>query len=62
MTLKELRLNAGLTQQKAAARIGTSLRTYIRWENQPSTLNIAYRERIAKVYNISVKQIDWVNK
>lgn len=59
MTLKELRINANMTQKKAAKLIGISERTLRYWETGTITLNIAYRERIAKVYRTPVKEIDF---
>ena len=44
MTLKELRINKGLTQQACAKFLGISLRTYIRYETDASkTDTLKYR-------------------
>ncbi len=39
MTLKELRLSKGITQSKAAALLGVSLRSYKQYENDENKIN-----------------------
>ena len=51
MTLRELRKNKGITQQKAAEFVGMPLRTYSNYENDSAKqTNIKYRYIMEKLY------------
>lgn len=47
--LKLARKKANISQERAAAAVGTSRRHWIRWESGETTPNPAYLERIAEV-------------
>lgn len=47
--LKEARKAANISQERAAAAVGTSRRHWIRWENGETSPNRDYLERIAEV-------------
>lgn len=47
--LRDARKAAGLSQEAAALRVGTSRRHWIRWENGESSPNPVYLDRIAEV-------------
>lgn len=48
-SLKVARKRAGMSQERAAAAVGTSRRHWIRWESGETSPNPAYLERIASV-------------
>lgn len=53
--LKEVRIERGLTQQEAAARIGISLRSYVSYENdETKTKSAKYRFLISEIEKINL--------
>lgn len=48
-SLRTARKRAGMSQERAAAEVGTSRRHWIRWESGETSPNPAYLERIASV-------------
>jgi transcriptional regulator with XRE-family HTH domain len=57
LTLEALRVNAGMTQQDVADRLGVSRQTVIKWENgyvEPKELVIY---ALAKLYNVELDMI-----
>jgi transcriptional regulator with XRE-family HTH domain len=50
ITLKAARVNAGLTQGKAAAELGISNKTLSAWENGTRVPDISMIEPICKLY------------
>lgn len=55
--LKQLRLQAGLTQEQLAARIGVSSRTIKLWEHGTRTPSAVYLLALADCFHVSV---DWL--
>lgn len=55
--LKQLRLQAGLTQEQLAARIGVSSRTIKHWEHGTRMPSAVYLLALADCFHVSV---DWL--
>ena len=55
--LKQLRLQAGLTQEQLAARIGVSSRTIKHWEHGTRTPSAVYLQALADGVHAAV---DWL--
>ena len=51
ISLKAARVNANLSQQKAAELLGIDVTTLIRWEKDPRIVKSGYHERISKIYH-----------
>lgn len=52
ITLAAARVNAGMTQEQAAEKIGVTKHTIISWEKGRSIPKIAYFEMLCRVYDI----------
>lgn len=59
ITLKAARINANLTQLEASEKLGVSLPTLQRWEQNPSKVKERNREFIAKNYGIPLELLKW---
>lgn len=57
MTLKAARVNAGLTQEKAAKEIGISVSTLKNWENGISFPKQPHIMKLCNVYNVNYDDI-----
>lgn len=57
LTLKAARVQAGLTQQEAAKRIGVNPATLCNYENQKSFPDIPILKRIEQVYGVNYSDI-----
>lgn len=55
--LKETRLQSGLTQEKAAEKIGVSRQTISNWENEKSYPDIVSVIRLSDIYSISLDSL-----
>lgn len=55
--LKEARLQSGLTQEKAAEKIGVSRQTISNWENEKSYPDIVSVIRLSDIYSISLDSL-----
>lgn len=53
MTLKEMRMSAGLTQEELAKRLGVALATINRWEQGQNIPHAKYIKSLAKELNAS---------
>lgn len=53
-TLKQMRLNAKITQKEVAKQAGISERQYIRIENGERLTNILTAHRIARMFNSTI--------
>lgn len=53
ITLRAARVNAGLSQQEAAGKIGVAVSTLRNWENGKTFPNQPKIERICEVYGIT---------
>lgn len=63
LSLKQLRLLAGLTQKEAAKLIGVSPVSLCKWEKGLFKPTSDKREKISEVYNVSISTInDTINK
>ncbi len=58
--LRAWRERAGLSQDKAARRVGTSQRTWGAWEANGTTPEIDYADAIEKLTGGAVQMRDWV--
>ena len=54
--LKEARLQSGLTQEKAAEKIGVSRQTISNWENEKSYPDIVSVIRLSDIYSITFER------
>ena len=63
LSLKQLRLLAGLTQKEAARLIGVSPVSLCKWESGVFKPTPDKREKLASIYNVSISTInDTINK
>ncbi len=58
ISLKAARVNAGLTILEACEKLGISKDTMIRWEREPWLISAINMDKISKVYNISIDNIN----
>lgn len=57
ITIKAARVNAGLKQSEAAAKIGVNTATIINWEKGKTSPTSVQLQRLLDVYGISVDSI-----
>ena len=57
ITLKAARVNAGMTQKEAAAMMGISNQTLLKWEKQPEKIPGERYSQICKIYGIPVSRV-----
>jgi len=57
LSLKAARVNANLTQKEVAERIGVSVVTYIKMENDVNSISIGDAKRLAKILGASYNAI-----
>ena len=57
MTLKAARVNAGLTQRKAAETLGIATATLVSWEKHPEKISAAKQKDIADTYSVGIDNI-----
>jgi transcriptional regulator with XRE-family HTH domain len=62
LTLKSARVNAGLTQVKAAEKIGISKETLGNYENGKTFPNARVIEKMEEVYGVSYNDIIFLQK
>ena len=55
--LNAARVNAGLTQEDVAKRLGKSKNTIVSWEKGKSSPDIETGKALAKLYGVSVNEI-----
>ena len=60
ITLKAARVNAGLTQKRAAERLGVSNKTLCGWENGVTTPNIQYVDAMCEMYGVSYDNLNFL--
>ena len=60
ITLKALRINAGLDQRTAAKAIGVTPETLGRWENAKSFPNVPYIRLIENLYGVKYENINFL--
>ena len=53
ITLAAARVNAGMTQEDVAKRMGISKQTIVNWEKGKTSLSVANLEMLSKLYRIS---------
>ena len=61
MTLKALRINAGLTQKEVADRLGKSNKTISNWENGISFPEPKDIDALCELYNVSYDHINFLH-
>lgn len=61
MTLKALRVNAGLTQKEVAKRLKVSNKTVSSWENGVTYPNPKYIDAICNLYNVEYDHINFLH-
>ena len=60
LTLKAARINAGLTQKKAAEKLGVTEQTISNWENGITYPDVLQGDRIRAIYEIGEEVgIEW---
>ena len=57
ITVKAARVNAGLTQEELANKMGVHRSTISSWETNPSTMQIKDAELLCKILNIPISKI-----
>lgn len=57
ITVKAARVNAGLTQEELANKMGVHRSTISSWEANPSTMQIKDAELLCKILNIPISNI-----
>ena len=62
ITLKALRVNAGLDQREASKAIGVSPETLGKWENGKTFPNVPQITKIEDLYGVSCSDIDFCVK
>lgn len=62
ITLKALRVNAGLDQREASKAIGVSPETLGKWENGKTFPNVPQITKIEDLYGVSFSDIDFCVK
>ena len=60
ITLKALRVNAGLDQKTAAERLGIVPETLSSWENAKSFPNVLQITKIEKLYSVKYSDINFL--
>lgn len=60
LTLKALRVNAGLDQKTAAANLGVTPETLSNWENAKSFPNVKQINAIEKLYGVGYSDINFL--
>lgn len=59
ISLRAARINAGLTQEQAAAAFGISRRNLKTWENDPGEVKLKYLDVIEDTYGYPIDNIDF---
>ncbi|HEM3628685.1 helix-turn-helix domain-containing protein [Streptococcus suis] len=54
--LKELRLEAGLTQKQIATELGISQQAYARWENNSRKPNLSTLEMFSEFFQVPIQE------
>lgn len=62
MTLKALRVNAGMTQKEVAKILKVSNKTLSSWENGITFPKTNYVNAICKLYNVEYNHINFLNE
>ena len=62
MTLKALRVNAGMTQKEVAKILKVSNKTLSNWENGLTFPNTNYVNAICKLYNVEYIRINFLTE
>lgn len=64
ITLKAARVNAGMTIQEAADKIGIKRGTLANWEDVRiiNPIKTIYKDKIAEIYKITIDDIKWPNE
>lgn len=57
ITLKAARVNAGLTQKEVAEKMGVSIQTINKWENNLKIVKLGSFNKLCKLYNKNVNEI-----
>lgn len=60
MTLKAIRINLGLDQEKASEMLGITSRTLSNWENAKSFPDVPQITKIEEVYGVSYYDINFL--
>ena len=57
MTLRELRLSAGLMQSEVAKKLNVTIIAVSNWENGKNGISRKYHKKLAKLYGVSVEEL-----
>lgn len=56
-TIREARLNAGLSLRKASKKVGVSVTTLMKWEEGTTSPSLENAKRLCEAYGISIKDL-----
>lgn len=59
LTLRQWRRAKEITQQGMADMLGVHVNTYQNWEEAPDKISIANAVKIAKIFNLTIGDIDF---
>lgn len=62
ISLKAARVNAGLTQEQTAKKLGITERTYWHWEQDPSQISALVQDKLSDIFDISIDHINFLPK
>lgn len=60
ISLKAARVNANFTIEEASKNLGVSTDTLIKWEKEPWKMSVINSEKISKLYNIDLNNINFL--
>lgn len=59
LTLRQWRIAKEITQQGMADMLGVHVNTYQNWEEAPDKISITNAVKIAKIFNLTIDDIDF---
>ena len=57
ISLRSARVNANLSQEELAKKLGVHRNTIVNWEKDPSSLSIRKAEKVCRALNVSISDI-----
>ena len=60
ISLKAARVNADLTLDEASKLLEINRNTLMKWEREPWMISALYMDKISKVYNLSINDINFL--
>lgn len=62
MTVRAYRRAREISQENMAKQLGVSVGTYQNWEKEPEKITIANAVKIAKIFGVSMNEIEFKNE